>query len=252
MDPDLLSALADRVGRGQPSALATVVRTEGSTPVKPGAKSLFDGTGRLVAGWSGGGCIDGVLGDEARAALAAGEARTASLDLSDEVLGVGLPCGGRMEVFVEPIAPGPLLEVVGHGRVAAAVLRLAGGLGFRVRHHAPGPTPGETPAERIEGDLAFLRLAESPGSYVVVASQHKGDERAIARALERGAAYVGLVASRSRGRLVLERVRELAPEAAVDLVRTPAGLDLGGETPEEIALAILAEIVQVRRRGPRP
>ncbi|MBI4613278.1 MAG: XdhC family protein [Planctomycetes bacterium] len=255
MNSDVYALLADRVGRGQPCAVVTVVSASGSTPVKAGAKALYDPDGRRAAGWSGGGCIEGALADIVRAALAEGTPRTVPFDLADEVLGVGVPCGGRMEVLVEPVLPDPVLEIVGHGRVAEAVARIASGLSFRVRVHSSFAAAGALPPGTaiVSGDVEFLRLCEVPGSYVVVAAEHKGDEAALARALERNAAHVALVASRDRARIVFDRMGEMGvPAEAIRRVRCPAGLDIGAVTPDEIALSVLAQIVAVKRGKAKP
>src|SRR5262245_2945234 len=112
---DWTQIVAQRVATGEPVALATVVSIDGSASARPGSKALFDATGRLVFGWVGGGCAESAVRDAALESLRDGRPRMLRLDLDDEVLGVGMPCGGFMTLFVEPLLAQPRLLVVGHG-----------------------------------------------------------------------------------------------------------------------------------------
>jgi len=157
--------------------------------------------------------------------------------------------GGTLEIYVEPHLPAPALWVAGTTPIAGALVELGAGLGFRVTLVDPVADPEAFPAAGrvVTGDdLGGLEPGASP--YVVVATQGQWDEEALEAALRREAAYVGLVASPTRAAVVRSYLRNQGvPEERLAALRAPAGLDLGAETAEEIALSILAELVQVRR-----
>jgi xanthine dehydrogenase accessory factor len=237
---DLLTRVARLLAAREPFVQATVVRAAAPTSVRPGdaALVLADGT---IEGFVGGVCAEASVRLHAARAMETGE--TILLRLvpgvaggsdapegdpiaQDGVVVVNNPClsGGALEIFLEPRTPAPRVVVLGDTPVAAALADLAPRVGLAVE---PGDPDG--------GDLAL-----------VVASHGRDEEAVLERGLREGVPYVGLVASRRRGAAVL---------AALDVddelrarVRTPAGLDIGAYTAEEIALSILAEIVSVRRR----
>ncbi len=240
------------VEAGEACVVATVVEVVGSVSARPGAKALLDRSGRLVFGWVGGGCAETTVRDEALRALEDGRPRTDQLDLDDEVLGVGMPCGGHMTVFVEPYRLQPRLLVLGHGRIAETLAAVGKLLEFHVTVNDPLATPEAFPqAEaRITDDPDYAKVECGAESFVVITTQHRSDYEALAHVLRQRPAYVGLVASRKRSALLFERLHE--DGFAADVLRrvsAPCGLDLGSETPEEIALSIFAEILQRRRGG---
>ncbi|WP_421621261.1 XdhC family protein [Alkalilimnicola ehrlichii] len=249
---EVLDVLVELRDQGAPHALATVVEVEGSVSAETGAKAVFDGEGRLLAGWVGGGCADAATAQAARRSLEGGRGELILVDMDDEILGTGVPCGGRMRVWVEPVLPRPTLWLLGAGRLTETLSRMAATTGLRVVVNDPRASRERFPeASAIHADdLDYAALCPDPGDFVVVATQHKGDHHAIARALACGAGYIALVASRKRAALVLQGLREDDhDQQRLSAVVAPAGLDLGGREPEEIALAILAEIVMLRRNG---
>jgi xanthine dehydrogenase accessory factor len=248
---DLLDLMVALRARREPYAVATVVETAGSASAKPGSKALIAHDGALLAGWVGGGCAESTVRQAALECLGAGEPRIIELDLDDEVLGTGMPCGGSMRVFVEPVSPPPTLWVLGHGRAAECLCRFGATLGFRVVvDDTPAVDPARYPdaAEIIGDDYDYERLAPGAGDCVVIATQHKGDHLSAVRALRSPARYIAVIASRKRARLVLDFLRGQGfSEEELARVRAPAGLDLGARTPEEIALSVLSEAVMLRR-----
>lgn len=249
---DLLDVLVDLRDRGEAHAVATVVETEGSVSAEKGAKAVFDAEGFTVAGWVGGGCADSSAGQAAREALADGQGRLIDIDMTDEILGAGVPCGGTMKVWVEPVRPRPTAWLLGQGRLVESLSRMATICGFDVVINDPRATPERFPdAVRLDvDDLEYERLTPGPRDCVVIATQHKGDHHSVSRALKQGAGYIALVASRKRARLVLESLHEEGFDTQqLHQVTAPAGLDLGGRGPEEIALAILSEMVLLRYGG---
>ncbi|HEY6058543.1 MAG TPA: XdhC family protein, partial [Candidatus Limnocylindrales bacterium] len=246
----------DRAGR--PYALATVVAVRRPTSARPGARGIVhpDGT---IDGWVGGSCAQPIVVREALRSLADGQPRLLRIAKEppsdsrrgDGIVDVVMTChsGGTLEIYVEPHLPSPQLWIAGTTPIAAALVELGSALGFDVTLVDPIATAEAFPsAARVVATADLRELDPGIAPYVVVASQGVWDEEALALALRRDAAYVGLVASPTRAGVVREYLDsvEVPPERLAAL-RAPAGLDLGAETPEEVALSILAELVQVRR-----
>jgi len=252
MRRDVLDAMVDLRDARRPYAVATVVETIGSSSARTGARAVIDETGHVVAGWVGGGCAESMTCSQALACIEGGETAILDIDLNSEVLGAGMPCGGSMRVFVEPVLPRPVLWILGHGQVAEALCAMGELQGFEVVVIDRLAEAQKYPAASrlVIDDPLYEQLAPLRGDYVVVATQHKGDHRSMTRALRSDCQYVALIASVKRSRLVLDYLRaEGFPAASLARVRAPAGLDLGARTPEEIALCVVSEIVLVRRRG---
>jgi xanthine dehydrogenase accessory factor len=252
---DVLEAALRAQENGEPAALVTVVSTEGSTPRKAGAKMLVYGDGRTV-GTIGGGCLESDTTALARRALAEGRVTTATCDLTgDSESGEGLVCGGRVQVLIEPLEPAPTLCLFGAGHVAQPLARMAKACGFRVEVADDRPAfadRGRFPdADRVvvaRFAAAAVEMTLGPGTYaVVVARGHRGDAEALRAVLGRGLRFIGLLGSRSKLAHVLGALAEEGV-AAEELARVhcPLGLALGAETPAEIAVSILAEMIAVR------
>jgi xanthine dehydrogenase accessory factor len=246
LNEELLALAANLQQRGEASALATVVRCEAPTSAKPGAKVLIREDGS-VRGWVGGACAEPVVVREALSALRDGRPRLIGLygegartpGRTEGMLEYGMTChsGGTLEIYVEPYLPKPQLVLVGHGPVIESLAALGGVAGFAV----------STLSEDAQTtQLAQLRLDRR--ASVVVASHADTDEDALARVLETDAGYVSLVASRRRAAVIFGRVKQRGtPPDRIGRLKAPAGLDIGAVTPEEIAVSILAEIIQHRR-----
>ena len=159
-----------------------------------------------------------------------------------------------MKVYIDPVLPPPELVIAGHGRIAETLARFAEIAGFYVIVADPGATPEAFPtADRlVSTGFNSAEISVGPNSYVVVATQHKGDHLSIRKAIDGAAAYIALVASKKRAQLVFEYLEAAGidqEKLARANLRAPAGLDIGAKTPEEIALSIMSEIVLVRRGG---
>lgn len=238
--------------KGSPFAVATVVETVGSVSAKTSSKAVIDEQGRIVAGWVGGGCAESATSQMAVECIENGRTAVLEIDLDDEVLGAGMPCGGHMRVYVEPVMPSPTLWIMGHGRVAESLCAMADMVGLEVVVNDPLADREHYPSAShlINNDPDYEALAPRRGDYVVIATQHKGDHESMQRALASEAEYIALIASRKRARLVLDYLRrEGIGEQALGRVMAPSGLDLGAKTPEEIALCVISEIVLERRGG---
>jgi xanthine dehydrogenase accessory factor len=223
-----------------PFVHATVVRSQEPSSARPGDDAVILGDGR-IEGFVGGQCAEESVRAAALDSLVSGESLLLRVlpdggehfPESPSARVVVNPClsGGALEIFLEPTLPAPLLAVVGSTPITDALVMMAGPLGFVGRQHEPGQVP--------------------PGATAVVVGTHgHGEAETIRAALDAGVGFVGLVASPKRGREVLASIELTDDERA--RVRTPVGLDIGARTPEEIALSILAELVQaVRREGLR-
>lgn len=252
MSVDVYAKAGELAAAQEPFAIATVVRVQGSSSARSGAKAIIDARGRVVTGWVGGGCAESAVRAEALKAIAQEKPQLITLDMQDEVLGVGMPCGGMMDVYIEPVLPKPELVIAGHGRIAETLASLGHLMNFAVTVHDPSAEREKFPqASRIiNRDFDVREIAFGPRTFVVIATQHKNDHIWLQRALEGQAAYVALVASAYRSQLVLDYLlAEGMPAERVGSVWAPAGLDLGATGPEEIALSVMSHIVAIRRGG---
>lgn len=251
MNP-IFSLIEELQQQREPFAIATVVETYGSVSAKTGSKAVIDKEGSLLAGWVGGGCAESTACQEAFDAIQSGETKIIDLDLDDEVLGTGMPCGGGMRVYIEPVLPSPSIWLMGHGRVAEVICEMGAILGYDLIVNDLGADPSRFPKALrvISDDLDYAELKPKAEDYVVIATQAKGDHESMLRALASESNYIALIASRKRSRLVLEFLqREGFSEEALRRVMAPSGMDLNPRSPEEIALCILSEITLVRRQG---
>lgn len=251
MNP-IFSLIEELQQKREPFAIATVVETYGSVSAKTGSKAVIDKEGQLLAGWVGGGCAESTACQEAYDAIISGETAIIDLDLDDEVLGTGMPCGGGMRVYIEPVLPSPSIWLMGHGRVAEVICEMGAILGYDVIVNDLGADVARFPKAQqvIVDDLDYAQLQPKPDDYVVIATQAKGDHESMLRALASESKYIALIASRKRSRLVMEFLhREGFSDQELERVMAPSGVDLNPRTPEEIALCILSEITLVRRNG---
>jgi len=231
---DVLVEAGRLAAQGRPYALATVVRVVRPASTRRGDRALVTPDGTL-AGWVGGACSEPIVVREALRSLADGEPRLvrigpagAGAGAPDDVVVAESRCAseGVVEVLIEPELPGPLLAVLGEGVAGRTLVELARIVGWRV-------------TDQLE--------AGTPADAVVVATMGHGDEDVLASALKAGVGYVGLVASARRAAVVLDALRQRGiEEEALARVRSPAGRDLGSSTQEEIAVAVLAELVDWR------
>jgi xanthine dehydrogenase accessory factor len=256
MRSDLLILCADLARRGEPFALATVVRRQAASSAQQGDGAVVSADGTFH-GWLGGSCTQPTVVAEALKAIADGRPRLISLspDPAAErrpgVLVFPMTChsGGTVEIYLEPVLPASRLLVFGVSPVAQALARLGRAMGFAVEAADPEADAALFPdAARVWTDASALPANSGARAFAVVATMGERDEEALAAALRVAPEYVGVVASRRRFAQIREGVAARgAPEADLSRVKSPAGLDIGARAPEEIAVSILAEIVQVRR-----
>jgi xanthine dehydrogenase accessory factor len=262
MRAELLQLAAELAARGEPFVFAVVVRREPASSAQQGNMAVVTRDGALH-GWLGGSCIQPTVEREARQAMAEGKPRLISLspDLDPKRPGVvvhPMTChsGGTVDIYLEPVRPAPRLLVFGLAPTAQALCGVGKAMGWAVDAIDPGAERAAFPsADRVLAELPAedpltaprLRAAEV---LAVVSTMGQRDEEGIRAALSLEPAYLGVVASRRR----FAEIRDLlaaqgARPEALGRIRNPAGLDLGAKLPEEIALSVLAEIVQLRRAG---
>lgn len=252
---DVFNALADIKRTGTSGALCTIIKTKGSTPRKEGSKMLVFENGSIV-GSVGGGEVEARVIQEALNSIKSGKSRIISYDLIDPDQGDPGICGGSLEIFVDPIDKPEELVVVGGGHVGKAVVFLAKWLGFRVilnddrkEFCSPDLVPGAD-------EYIHCPLAELPGKYQIPASasvvlatrNQKVDINGLPELLAIPTAYIGVISSKRRWQLTAEQLIESGVNKDnLKKIHAPIGLKIGAETPEEIALSILAEIILNKR-----
>ncbi len=259
MRPELLSLASSLATRGETFALATVVRREAPSSAQVGDSAIVTGAGEFH-GWLGGSCTRPTVVREALAALGDGKPRLIALSPSPEadprpgITAFAMTChsGGSVDIYIEPVLPAPRLLVFGMSPAARALARIADVLGWSVIAFDPDADADAFPAaDRIVTDAATAVLPPSAQpTFAVVATLGERDEAALVEALALEPAYLGLIASRTRFAHLRAFLEERGvPKERIDAIRTPAGLDIGAASPQEIALSIMAEIVQLARAG---
>lgn len=250
----IYQAVVELEEKNEAGALCTVVRTSGSTPRGAASKMLVYSDGRLL-GTVGGGEMESRVIDEALQAMQDGKPRLVDYSLAEPERGDPGVCGGQMEVYVEPILPEPVVILVGCGHVGKAVAHLAKWLKFRVLvsdDRAELCTPEAVPGADGYFPVLMQELPEqvkiTPWTYLVLTTRGVDiDVPGLAVLLDSPAAYIGVIGSRRRWETTRSKLLEQGvPAEKLDRVHSPMGVDLGAETPEEIALSILAEIIMLR------
>lgn len=223
---------------GQPGVLITVVDSQGSTPRKAGAKMLVRDDQSTV-GTVGGGAVELRALDAARQVLATGQPTNVACELNEAH---GMTCGGRLTMFLEPLTVIPRLLVVGKGHIGRALKDLGTRAGFAVTLMEPPAEEEGSPS--LTQDLTAA-LADRTGYVVVACPTHQQDFAAVRAALDSPARWVGMVGSRRKRRSLDQYLAEQGiPDTAIATVASPVGLDIAAETPAEIAVSILAQLVQ--------
>lgn len=258
LDPEMSSTADSLRAEGTAFAIATVVRTVDATAAKPGAKALLLADGSIKEGWIGGGCVRAALRRATIDALRDGQPKFISLrpeevladegvKAGDEIGGVrfarnGCPSKGSMDIFLEPVLPQPELFVLGSSPVAQALVHLATGFDFKILQHSePDAIADVSPGK-----------PQTLGRYIVVASQGKSDAAFLTAALASNANFIAFVGSVKKFATLREKLTSQGANSdALAAVAAPAGLKINAVTPDEIALSILAQLVQHRRKSHR-
>lgn len=263
---DMAELLARLKEGGESYAVATVIRTVSVTAAKPGAKAVIDADGQVLEGWIGGGCARHAVVKAARKAIADGQPRLVSLQPGELLAEQGLSSGdehegrvmasnmcpskGTMDIFIEPVLANPELLVLGGSPVASMIVQLAAGFGFSVSVMRDAfEAPSDFPIKTVYDGYDDVK-PDHVHRYVVIATQGNGDVDALRAVLDWRFRHIGFVGSRRKMTFLRDKLlAEGLDESTLQRIKAPAGLDIGAVTPLEIALSILAEIVQIRRTG---
>ena len=245
---------------GRRGAVATIVNVRGSIPSFETAKMLVRDDGS-VAGTIGGGCVEAEIWQAAREVMESEKPRTLTFNLNqDPKYDTGLVCGGTLDIFVEPVLPPALLYIFGAGHVSVNLYKVARSAGFDVTvvddretyaNRERFPEAKEIIAEDF--DRAMARLNPGEAAYLVIVTRgHRDDMRVLRWAVQTPARYIGMIGSRRKTITIFKELTKegLSPEL-FKRVHAPVGLDIGAITPEEIAVAITAELIAARRRVER-
>jgi len=258
MEPDIFEEIRQLRRQGRKAALATIVQIRGSVPSFQTAKMLIRDDGSTL-GSVGGGCVEAEVWSAAQDVLREEKSRVMTFDLTEESMAEGgLICGGKVEIFVEPVLPVPEMVIFGAGHISRQVSRIATIAGFRttiVDNRPAYANQDRFPeAERIFSDSfeeAFQTIEPHENTYLVIVTRgHQEDENVLRWAVRTNARYVGMIGSKRKVRTIAEHLlSEGVPQDRLERVHMPIGLDIGAVTPEEIAVAIVAEAIQFRRAG---
>ncbi len=243
---------------GRRAAVATIIAVKGSAPREVGAKMLIHEDGKIV-GTIGGGCLEAEVWQEAMKAMAEEKPRTVHMDLTGRSAeNAGMICGGVMDLYIEPVLPKTRVYIFGGGHISLFVSKICAMVGFEVAviddrpdfaSQERFPEAAEIIAEDFETVLPRLRANQA--AYVVIVTRgHAYDQEVLEWALRTDARYIGMIGSRKKIQTVYKNLQEkgVAPDE-FQRVHAPIGLDIGALTPEEIAVSIAAEMIQVRRKN---
>jgi xanthine dehydrogenase accessory factor len=241
---------------GRRGAVATIVNVRGSVPSFETAKMLIRDDGSIV-GTVGGGCVEAEVWQAAREVMESEKPRTLTFDLNQNPkYDTGLVCGGTLDIFIEPVLPPAALFIFGAGHVALSLYNTAKTAGFdvtviddRETYASRERFPHAKQVICEDFDQAMAKVSPTETSYIVIVTRgHRDDMRVLRWAVQTQARYVGMIGSKRKTITIFrELVKEGLREQLFDRVHAPVGFDIGAITPEEIAIAITAELIAVRR-----
>ncbi|GAB2665184.1 XdhC/CoxI family protein [Flavihumibacter cheonanensis] len=241
--------------KNEPFAIAMVVRREAPSSGKAGDKAIINKFGEII-GWVGGGCVRAIIIKEAEDAMKTGRARLVrigkALNQSQQegVMEYKMTCQseGLVEVFIEPVLPPPHLVVMGKTAIAKALVKLAKASGFRVTAVAPDVKPDTfDKVDELITQYSLKQVNTTPATSIVVATQGDNDEIALQEAAAKASCYLGFVSSRKKGDKLMDYLKDAGVDPSrVATIKSPAGIDINAKSPEEVAISILAEIIQVK------
>ncbi|HEY6769361.1 MAG TPA: XdhC/CoxI family protein [Candidatus Sulfotelmatobacter sp.] len=256
---DIYEQIVELRRQGRRGALATIVNVRGSIPSFKTAKMLVRDDGSIF-GTIGGGCVEADVWQAAREVMESEKPRTLTFDLNqDPKYDTGLVCGGTLEIFVEPVLPPAVLYIFGAGHVAINLCKTAANVGFdvvvtddRTSYATRDRFPDARETNALDFEEAMEKFDPNESAYIVIVTRgHRDDMRILRWAVQTQARYIGMIGSR---RKVIEIFKTLQAEdlaaSLFDRVHAPVGLDIGAVTPEEIAVAITAELIAIRRKAP--
>ncbi|MGB8062675.1 MAG: XdhC/CoxI family protein [Candidatus Sulfotelmatobacter sp.] len=253
---DIYEHIVELRRQGRRGAIATITNVRGSIPSFKTAKMLVRDDGSIV-GTIGGGCMEADVWQAAREVMESEKPRTLKFDLNqDPKFDTGLICGGTLEIFIEPVLPPALLYLFGAGHIALNICRIATNAGFEVTvtddrssYASKERFPAAQEVQALDFDEAMKKIDPSEFSYIVIVTRgHRDDMRLLRWAVQTRARYVGMIGSKRKVIGIYKTLRaEGLPADLFDRVHAPIGLDIGAVTPEEIAVAVTAELIAIRR-----
>jgi len=253
---DLIDQISKYMGQGEEFAVAQVIWREAPSSGKPGDKAIILKDGTMI-GWIGGGCVKGIAVKEAQEAIRENKSRLVRIDpdegnsedSSHKIYRMTCHSGGTMELFIEPITPNPQLIIVGKSNIARALSKLAIATNLRVHVLSNDVNKGMFPeVKNIYDRVDFSKINIDKNTFIVVATQGEDDEESIRKALETSCNYVGFISSLRKSVKIKEYLLQTELSAnRINELKTPVGMDINAKLPEEIAISILAEIVQFFR-----
>jgi len=255
MEIDIYEEVSRLKAEGKEAALVTLIAASGSTPRGEGAKMMVMEDGS-IKGTIGGGSVEREVIQAAREVLRKGKPERFKYELKKPDQGVGMICGGDMEVFIEPVLQTPTLFIFGGGHIAHALSQMAAIVGFKiiVIDDRPGFAVGERfpDAEKtltVPFKDSFNELKIEKGSYIVIVTYgHKNDQIVLEGALKTPARYIGMIGSKTKNKAVYDNLKSLGvKDEELSSIFAPIGLPIHAHTPEEIAVSILAQMIQVKR-----
>jgi xanthine dehydrogenase accessory factor len=255
---DIYEQIVQLRREGRRGAVATIINVRGSIPSFKAAKMLVRDDGSIV-GTIGGGCVEADVWQAAREVMESEKSRTLTFDLNqDPKYDTGLVCGGTLEVFIEPVLPPALLYIFGAGHVAANLCQIAANAGFdpivtddRTSYATKERFPTARELRALDFDEAVKNIDPNEASYIVIVTRgHRDDMRLLRWAVQTRARYIGMIGSKRKVIGIFKMLQEEGVSAHLfDRVHAPIGLDIGAVTPEEIAVAITAELIAFRRHA---
>ncbi len=254
---EIYQEILNAITKGETVVVATVISSQGSTPRRTGTKMLIR-KDRTLVGTIGGGFVESQVIERANEVMKSGKSEIMHFDLSATGKEALMICGGQMDVFLELVLPRETLYLFGAGHISQSVARIAPMLEFRVV--VIDPRPENNNAERFpdaeslivdEYANVFPKLNIDENSFLVICTQkHALDEQCLDFAVGTRAGYIGMIGSKKKVKEIRERLYQKGvSQQQLDMAHAPIGLPIGAETPQEIALSVLAEIIKVRRNS---
>jgi len=247
--------------KNEPFAIAMVIRREAPSSGKVGDKAVINKYGEII-GWVGGGCVKGIIVKEAEDAMKTGKARLVTIGNSltpskqEGVMEYKMTCQseGSVEIFIEPILPQPHLLVIGKSAIAKALVKMARLSGYRITGVAQDANL--ITFEKVDELITQVNLSQvktTTATFIVVVTQGEGDEKALTEALQKEYAYLGFVASKKKMISIKEYLESSGIDKnKIDSIISPAGIDINAKKPEEVAISILAQIIQIQNGTDAP
>jgi xanthine dehydrogenase accessory factor len=259
---DIYQEILKIKSEGQTAVVATIIAIQGSTPRDLGSKMLIRSDGTIIVGSIGGGNLEALVCQEGLKVIKEGKPKVLHFDLTGqettggETIETGMICGGNADIYIEPILPEETLYIFGAGHISLYLARMGKILGFKIivvderemfANQERFPEADKIYAEKFEA--VFSKLQPKKPYYIVIVTRgHRYDQEVLEWAVGMEAKYIGMIGSRMKNNAVFSNLQNKGiSKELLEKVHAPIGLNIGAETPEEIAISILAEIIQVRR-----